>query len=229
MGYALNTELIVLVLLLDLSRCILIYCHLLVFAFALSTVIGADIRVFRGEMDSDDIAATGRAVIRLFVGLWFTGLLVIYMDTGFDPDVLAQRPKLLIKLVCVFALTLNATVLHCICFDILASRSPLTRRNAMTLSICGAFSNSHWLMATFVGSAKILNNFAFNVLFVIYCIVCLLVLFIAILIAPFLQNMLNVQRSNRSTRSASLTPSQLKIIDERVQREPDRYQLDVTL
>ncbi len=184
----------------DVSRSILIYSHLLFFGTAISTVLWSDIHIMKGELDSVALKTVGRITTYLFMGLWITGLLITYMDTGFDPVVLAQKSKLLMKFTVVISLSINGLVLHYICFSILSDESLLSNSNAIILSICGALSTSHWLLAAFVGSATMLADFSYTALFIVYCGICLFILLTAMLISPKIQRQFNSHRSHRPQR-----------------------------
>lgn len=181
---------------LDLLRSFLIFSHLLLFGIAVSLVLWSDLCIVRGKLDTVDLKSVGHTVTRLFVGLWATGLTIIYLDTGFDPAVLAEKSKLLMKLVSVLVLTANAIVLHKICFSILAKDSEINASQAWLLSICGALSSSHWLMAAFVGSARMLNNYSFNTLVLVYGSLCVFILLIATLCTPWVRGLLNHEKES---------------------------------
>jgi hypothetical protein len=63
--------------------------------------------------------AASVATLALVV-LWITGLAVIGMDTGFDTELLATKPKLLAKLSVVTVLTVNSLALHLLAFPRMA-------------------------------------------------------------------------------------------------------------
>lgn len=179
----------------DIFRCVLIYLHLLLFGVAIALVFWADLRILNGEMENRDYAYIGKVTLRLFIGLWISGLTIIFVDTGFEPAILADNPKLIIKLTCVFVLSLNAIMLHKVCLSILIRKSIISLRQALTLSVCGTLSTSHWLLAAFVGSAGMLGQFPLKTLLGIYLVTLALILLIGILISPYMQKNLNRQRA----------------------------------
>ncbi len=86
--------------------------------------------------------------------LWMTGLSVIWIDTQFEWEVLANSPKMLAKLAVVSILTLNGVALHLVVFKRLQTPDSDTRRTALFLTLLGAISGVTWLYAVFVGLAK---------------------------------------------------------------------------
>ncbi|MFK8081932.1 MAG: hypothetical protein AB8B97_16725 [Granulosicoccus sp.] len=191
-------------LLIELFRCLLVYVHLLFFGCAIALVFWADMRILRGEMKDSDYAYIGTVTLRLFIGLWITGLTIIFIDTGFDTAVLAKKPKLLTKLTCILVLSCNAIMLHKICLKLLIDKAAISLPQAITLSICGAISTSHWLMAAFVGSAKILGRLSLNTLLEVYVFILAIILLTGVAIAPHMQKRLNRQRSRSALYSVDL-------------------------
>ncbi|MFK7858276.1 MAG: hypothetical protein AB8B64_05635 [Granulosicoccus sp.] len=191
-------------LLIDIFRCVLIYIHLLLFGCAIALVFWGDLRILRGQMKDSDYAYIGTVTLRLFLGLWVTGLTIIFLDTGYDPAALLEKPKLLIKLACVFVLSLNAILLHKVCLELLIKKSTISQMQALTVSICGALSTSHWLMAAFVGSAKMLGQFPLSTLLDLYFLILGCILLIGISIAPHMHKRLNKHRGQHALHSVDL-------------------------
>ena len=113
--------------------------------------------------------------------LWVTGLAIIYLDTGFDPAILAEKPKLLLKLMCVVVLTANGMVLHHISFPVLIKAGPLSTWESIFLACTGALSTSHWLMAAFIGIARPLGRIPIESLATFYGAICLATLLVSLM------------------------------------------------
>lgn len=167
-----------------LARQLLLFLHLLMFAVALSTVIQADLAILRGRLAEAGLAAASpgnvgapqvasipagdglgaalpwghsRYLIAWLLGLWLTGLALIGLDTGFDPSVLAGKPKLLAKLSVVGLLSLNGLALHRLAFPVLqAGGAGVSAKGLRTCALLGAVSTVSWLFASFVGSARLI-------------------------------------------------------------------------
>jgi hypothetical protein len=139
-----------------LVRQALLYAHLIAFAVALAEIIRADWRVLWAVPDPAALHRTARLVAWTLLGLWVTGLGLTGLDTGFDPAIIAAKPKLLTKLVVVVALSGNGVLLHRIAFPLLGSSAP--RRPAVTILIAalGAVSTVSWFFAAFVGVARLI-------------------------------------------------------------------------
>jgi hypothetical protein len=136
------------------ERLLLLFVHLLLCAFALQRVLSTDLRVLRGNLQPDELAATHRVVLRLLAGLWLSGLALASIDLGFDPTLLAGRPKLACKLATAGALTANGVLLRRYCFPRLVSGQRLARAEATLVVCAGAVSTSTWLLAAFLGIAR---------------------------------------------------------------------------
>lgn len=139
-------------------RLLILYAHLISCAFALTYVIEADLKIFRSSFTAAWLERRASVISRWLMALWTTGLGLIWIDTGFDPGLLASKSKLLLKLACVIVLTLNGAVLHYISFPVLTRSGPLTVSQTLLLSVTGAVSSSHWLAAAFVGLARPLGQ-----------------------------------------------------------------------
>lgn len=138
-----------------LARQLLLFLHLLMFAVALSTVVQADLAILRGRLAEAGLPASARSLALWLLGLWLTGLALIGLDTGFDPAVLAGKPKLLAKLTVVGLLSLNGLALHCLAFPVLQAVGTGASANGLrTCALLGAVSTVSWLFASFVGSAR---------------------------------------------------------------------------
>ena len=151
-----------------LLRVCLVYGHLLLCVFALHTVLRTDWRLLRSRIGAGSLLRAQRSVTWLFAGLWASGLLLVALDTGFDPELIAARPKLLAKLACVGLLTVNGVLLRAWCFPRLASDRLLGPIEAVALMCCGAISTTSWLMAALYGVARGLDGWSLEQHLAIY-------------------------------------------------------------
>ncbi len=152
-------------------RIFVVYSHIIVAAFALTAVLRADIKMVISRISSREIEKDSKRIFLLLVALWVTGLTVVYFDTGFNPDVLMDKSKLLLKLICVLVLTANGLILHYISFPILERDTvTVSYAEAALLSVTGALSTSHWLLAAFVGKTASLSQVSFQALLETYAI-----------------------------------------------------------
>ena len=94
----------------DWLRMLLLYSHLVLCVFSISAVLKTDIALVFGSFTRKELESTAKSISMLLLFLWMTGLAIIYIDTGFSPEVLLTKSKLLIKLMCVSTLTLNGIV-----------------------------------------------------------------------------------------------------------------------
>jgi len=140
---------------LTIVRMLAIYLHVLALAIGAVAVAFGDFAIFaRDRIDMNMLGkAASVATIALLV-LWITGLAVIGMDTGFDTELLATKPKLLAKLSVVTVLTINSLGLHLIAFPRMATPQADPQHAALMPVIFGAISATSWLYAAFVGIAK---------------------------------------------------------------------------
>lgn len=186
----------------DWARLSLVYVHLLSCAFALVLVLGADWRVATGSFTIDLLRRTAHWTTFVLAALWLTGLALVYLDTGMDPEVLVTMPKLLLKLITVTMLTANGVVLHFISFPLIARTGRLTLLQSLALAITGALSTSHWLLAAFVGVARPLEQWPFETLMSGYVIYCLATLCVAVLSTTEIRRRLS-SRSGKTRASDS--------------------------
>ena len=153
-------------------RLLLLYAHLLLSMLALARVLSADLGLVTGKLSQEMLHATVHSIVWLLLGLWVSGLAIIWLDTGFDPALLAERSKLVFKLVSVTVLTLNGALLHRLAFPVLMSDEPLNLRKSMLLAITGSLSTLHWLLAAFIGVSKPLGKLPLELLLLSYAILC---------------------------------------------------------
>jgi hypothetical protein len=184
MLYLINTS--------DWLRMALLYSHLILCALAISAVLKADISIMAGRYSATALRSTANTISLLLMALWATGLGVIYLDTGFAPAILLTKSKLLLKLMCVVALTINGVLLHRLSFPLLTrADQSLTIPESILLVGTGAVSTSHWMLAAFVGLAKPLGRLPFETLLAAYGLFCACVLTAALFFVPLLLNRLS--------------------------------------
>lgn len=171
----------------DWLRISLIYCHLLVCMFAITAVLKTDINIVLGKFSRDDIERAAKGISHLLIALWATGLAIIYIDTGFDPAVLATKSKLLLKLLCVVTLTINGMVLHHLSFPLLMRDSDsITAGESVLLVTTGALSTSHWMLGAFVGLSQPLGRLPIHTLVAAYGVFVGSVLVVSLFFIPLL-------------------------------------------
>ena len=106
-----------------ISHQIILFAHLIAFAFATSEIFRADWNFLNSTvLNVAELKSTARRVKWLLSTLWLTGLGLILMKFGFDFEALAQQPKILSKLVVVAVLTINGIAIHTVCIPLLEGR-----------------------------------------------------------------------------------------------------------
>lgn len=169
------------------ARLSLLYSHLILCAFAIAAVLKTDYCLVVGSISRSELEKTAKSISLVLLCLWGSGLAIIYLDTGFVPEVLMGKPKLLFNLVCVCTLTLNGLVLHHVSFPVLLNQhQSLSAKERLLLVTTGSLSTSHWLLAAFIGLAKPLGRLSLDVLLTTYALIVLLVLFGSIVSLPLL-------------------------------------------
>ncbi len=139
----------------EVLRVALIFCHLLGFSVALYLVMREDLRfLLTSRFDLGELAVTARDVSRALALLLVSGAAVIWLDTGFQLEEIAARPKLVAKIIVVSVLTVNGALLHLVLFPMLAGPAARTRPAAILASVLGAVSSVSWLYASFLGVAN---------------------------------------------------------------------------
>lgn len=76
------------------------------------------------------------------------------MDVGGNLAVLAERPKLIAKLVCVLVLTINGLALYLYAMPRITAQRPLAAAERYGMAVLGAVSTASWLMAAFIGAGR---------------------------------------------------------------------------
>ena len=187
----------------DWLRIVLLYGHLVFCAFAITAILKTDIAVVLGKISREGLRSTATAISSILAALWVTGLSVIYLDTGFSVEILLGKPKLLLKLMCVFVLTVNGMVLHHISFPILTrNSSPISLYESLLLAVTGAISTSHWMLAAFIGMSKPLGMLPLKTLFMAYFIFISAVFLTSLCFIPLLN------RAVAMTQRPALNPKQ---------------------
>lgn len=174
----------------EILRLVLLYSHLLLCALAIAQVLKADFAIAFGRFTRESLQRDARDVSLILLLLWVSGLAVTYHDTGFDLAILAAKPKLLLKLVCVIVLTANGAVLHYLSFPVMLKRGPVRRREAVLLALTGALSTSHWLMAAFIGIARPLGKVPLPQLLTVYGGLSLMAMGAGLCFSPMLKRRL---------------------------------------
>lgn len=138
----------------ELARMLLIFAHVIACAIAIGFAFFADYRIIRSHgwpnrHDREIVLQVSRFVLGALVLLWITGAGVILLDVGHVPSMaeLAQRPKLVTKLLVVCVLTLNGMLLHVYAL-------PRLRQLDRIAVVTGGISAASWLFAAFVGVGK---------------------------------------------------------------------------
>ncbi len=171
----------------DILRTFLIYTHLLVFAFAITTLYRSDMNLFFRKISQEKLRMLGDQMLWLLVVLAITGAGIVYIDTEFRYDAIMQADKLLAKMVCVGVLTLNAMVLHHVVFRKMA-KAELTHGDMLLMSVSGAVSTCSWTFAGFLGVAKAFTKyFSFEHFLYLYGACLAVAIVVAIMLAPVIK------------------------------------------
>ncbi len=147
--------------LIDLAR----YAHLLSVALGFGAAMLADIHLLTrlGRPVDDRLTATlslcHRVIWSALAAMWLTGLLMVWIRTGFEAQNFS--PKLVSKIVTVAVLTANAVLIGRMAMPLMeanAGRSlmwlPLPTK--LRLAALGAVSSASWLLAMAMGVSKVL-------------------------------------------------------------------------
>lgn len=140
----------------EIARMFLLMLHVLCVVGSAIGIALADLSLFKGrQVDSGLLRASSQWVAGMLGLLWISGLLIIWVDTGFDLAVIVSRPKLVAKVAVALLLTLNGHLLHRFFFQSV-SRPPSVnaRRAADRAAAMAAVSGASWLYAGFLGLAK---------------------------------------------------------------------------
>lgn len=138
-----------------LVRMFVLFLHVLTMVAAGAAIAFGDYAIFaHRHIDIALLRKAGFVVSLALLGLWFTGLTLIWIDTQFEWVVLAAKPKLLAKLTVVTLLTLNGIALHLMAFERLCEPKYEVQSSAKIAALLGAISVVTWLYAAFLGLAK---------------------------------------------------------------------------
>ncbi len=195
----------------DWIRLTLVYFHLLASAFAIVLVLSADWRILRGSYTLEALELTANRTSAVLVVLWVTGAALIYCDTGMDFTEMSMKPKLLLKLVIVGALTVNGVFLHTISFPLFARTGHLTWSESVVLAITGTLSTSHWVLAAFVGVARPLGQWPLKTLLLGYMLYVIAALSLALVCVPMVRRHLSNQRRDLQSVRKPSSMSQVDI------------------
>ena len=165
-------------------RTMLVFVHLMLCVFALYAVLRADLRVLRRRVGPRTMKRTHARVALLLAGLWLSGLAIVGMDVGTDFALLAERPKLITKLLCVLTLTLNGVLLHLYAMPRISAQRQLAVTERYVMSVLGAVSTTSWMMAAFIGVARPLAEWTPLLAMSLYAGVVLLSCAVALVIVP---------------------------------------------
>lgn len=190
----------------DWLRLFLVYLHLLCCVFALSLVLGADWQLLTGRMTATALKQTARGASVLLGLLWCTGVMLIIRDTGMEITVLAEMAKLQFKLIVVVALTINGIVLHAMAFPLAVQHRRLTWFESLVLSVTGAISTSHWLLAAFVGIARPMGDWPIRSLLSAYLLFLMAVVVSAMVLTLWVRRHLGQLHSDVSAKSTATDP-----------------------
>lgn len=137
----------------DYIRTIAIFIHLIVFAFAITTLYKSDFKILKQRPTNFEIEKMGNEMLTYLLLLTITGLIVVYVDTNFEIERITTSQKLMTKLFCIAILTMNAFFIHLVVFKKL-NKQVLTSFDMKLMSASGAISTVSWTFAGFLGIAK---------------------------------------------------------------------------
>lgn len=141
--------------------------HLLCFALGMGAGVYCDMRALRrlntpfSDRDIVEFHRVHSFVSFALVGLWATGLVLIYIRTGFDLS--AFSPKLWTKIAVVTVLTLNAVAIgHFVLphiSDHIGSRAvEMPLGTFVTMTVAASLSMFCWLGGVALGASKVLKT-----------------------------------------------------------------------
>lgn len=143
----------------EIQRMILLMLHVVCVMGAVVGIAFADLSLFKEHKIDGQLLRTGCRLVMSALGmLWVTGLLIIWLDTGFDWHLIASMPKLIAKVSVALLCTLNGLLLHRYFFGSF-ERPPLNLRKAANgAAVMAAVSGASWLYAGFLGMARPLGK-----------------------------------------------------------------------
>lgn len=160
------------ILVLDLIRGV----HLLCMVIGMGLSISYDLRSLQrialplAEADIEELHRIHQIVSIACIGLWLSGITLIWIRTGFELD--AFSPKLWSKIGVVTLLTLNALILSRVMIPALSRYIgvrlvDLPIRQLLPMAICAGVSLSCWVLALTLGSSVILKTAGWDVLLLV--------------------------------------------------------------
>jgi hypothetical protein len=188
----------------DLAR----YAHILSVAIGFGAAFLADFHVISrlGRPVDDDLTTTlhvCHAVIwKMVIAMWITGLIMIYIRTGF---VLAEfSPKLISKIITVTILTINAGLISKVAMPLVEvnrgrSLMWLPLGSKLALAGIGAISSASWMLAMAMGSSKVLAASGW----VVFVVLMPFIYFAGIFLAIAVMYLLHMGGTMVSYRTAS--------------------------
>lgn len=161
----------------EIERMFLLMLHVLSVVGAAIGIAFADLSLFKGRRVDLALLRTGSQLVAgMLCMLWITGLLIIWIDTGFDLAVIAARPKLVAKVSVALLLTFNGHLLHRFFFKAVGRPPANAGRAANLAAVMAAISGASWLYAGFLGLAKplarVISLSGFAVMFLGLLILC---------------------------------------------------------
>lgn len=154
----------------EIERMLLIMLHVGSFVAAAVGVAYADLSLFKGRrVDKRLLQWASQLVLWALVGLWVTGLAIIWIDTSFLLADILSRPKLMAKITVVILLTLNGYLLHKHFFEQIMAPTERYKRTVNFSAMLAAVSGASWMFAAFLGMAKPLGKiFAYSDFMMLY-------------------------------------------------------------
>jgi hypothetical protein len=175
----------------------LLYGHIIAFALAIATVLKEDVRLLRAKrIDPEGLLATAKSVKWLLLALWVTGIPMVMTDIGTDASLLLGKPKLLVKLIVVGALTLNGILLHLVGFPMVMGKVQNLNKAATIAATLGAVSTTSWLYVSFLGAGRLVAPyFSLSDFAILYILALILAVSLALM---FVRDRLKVLLVNSS-------------------------------
>lgn len=144
----------------EIERMFLLMLHVMSVVGAAVGIAFADLSLFKGPQVNQGLLRVGcQLVSGMLCLLWITGLLIIWLDTGFDLHVIAGKPKLMAKVGVAVLLSLNGYLLHRFFFNALMTPPLQPRWGVNAFTVLSTISGTSWLYAFFLGLAKPLAAF----------------------------------------------------------------------
>ena len=192
----------------DLAR----YTHIVAVAIGFGAAFLTDMHALRhlaAPIDKSFISsmhAYHTTIWYSVIAMWITGLVMIYIRTGFD--LASFTPKLFAKLVTVSLLTINAQFIGAKVMPLIKlnrghSLMSLPLKAKLRLAAIGAVSTASWMLALALGSSKILA-----VSGLITFVICMPIVYLgAIMMAVSVMYLLHLGAQMAPGQSGSLGPS----------------------